>query len=295
MRGLVTILLLLSVAGLPAQVTGSARPALGSPQFALTPPVAPPAVHPSEPQAQDLGVDLLLTRAVGTGSLDAYDLSADFQGSLTVTVRGTPFTALATGTYREKRRPGELRRRQIKVRTLEVPLLLRPFTGSVRNIIEKKTELSSDNPATFSGHDIFILEELPGAQPVRRFVLAGVYSQIVDDTIERYGEGKLKQDLAFRRNIARWLYTAPTMRSTIVRPGPAYALRTVVDEQGLIYDLQLFYDWGQIGTKVNYIMVQGKPAWRDLTADTSSEISGLGRVEGQMLLTFTNHCLNCRP
>ncbi len=297
MRGLVAVILLLCVVGLPAQVKGSAHSESGSARFALTPPppVAPPSVPSNEPQAQELGVDVLLTRAVGTGSPDAYEMSADFKGSLTVTVRGTPFTALATGTYREKRRPGELRRRQIKVHHLEVPLLLRPFTESVRNVIERKTELSSDNPATFSGHDIFILEELPGAQPARRFVLAGVYSQIVDDAIDRYGEGKLKQDLAFRRNIARWLYTAPTMRNTIIRPGPAYALRTVVDELGLIYDLELFYDWGQIGTKVSYITVQGKPAWRELTADTTSKISGLGRVDGQMILTFSNHCLNCRP
>ncbi len=240
---------------------------------------------------ENIDVDVLLTRAVGTGSVDSYDLTADFQGWLTVTVRGTPFTALADGTYRETRKPGELRHRQIQVRHIEVPLLLRPFTGSVRDLIERKAELQSDNPATFSGHDIFVLEELPGP----RYVLGGVFRLIVDDAIDRYGGGVGKKDIAFRRNIARWLYTAPTMRPRIVRPGPAYALRTVVDDLGLVYELQLFYDWGQIGSKVHYIVVKGKHVWREVSADTRTDLSGVGHVEGQMNLTFSNHCLNCKP
>jgi len=295
MRVLVTVVILLCVGGLPTQVRGAAHDGSVPARLALTPAPIPPvrALGYEPTHTEDISADLLLTRAVGTGGVDFYDLTADFEGTLTITVRGTPFTAFATGWYRETRKPGELRRRQIKVRRLEVPLLLRPFTGSVRHLIERKTELQSDNPATFSGHDIFVLEELPSTLP-RRFVLAGIHKQIVDDTIDRYGGSSYKDDVAFRRYIARWLYTAPNMRTAIVRPGPAYALQTVVDESGVVYDLRLFYDWGQIGTTISYIIVHGKPAPRELHANTSSEISGLGRVDGQVMLTFSNHCLNCR-
>lgn len=287
MRKVLILILVLCVSGLSGYGTSvvHAESALG-PAARVS---ASPAYVDHIPQ--NIDVDALLTRAVGTGSVDTYDLTADFQGWLTVTVRGTPFTALADGTYRETRKPGELRHRQIQVRHIEVPLLLRPFTGSVRDLIERKAELQSDNPATFSGHDIFILEELPGS----RYVLAGVFRLIVDDAIDKYGGGVGKNDIAFRRNIARWLYTAPTMRPRIARPGPAYALRTVVDDLGLVYELQLFYDWGQIGSKVHYIVVKGKHVWREVSADTRTNLSGVGHVEGQMNLTFSNHCLNCKP
>ncbi len=294
MRGLVTLVLVLGIVGLPPYGEGpaNAEPTPAPSLVPTTPRVPPRSLSPGDTQdVREIDVDLLLARAVGAGSQDAYDLTADFKGSLTVTVHGAPFTALASGSYRETRKPGELRRRQIKVHQIEVPLLLRPFTGSVRNLIEKKTEMQSDNPATFNGHDIFVLEEQVGP----RYVLAGVHRRIVDEAIDRYGGAIHREDPAFRRNIARWLYTAPTMRGWIVRAGPPYALRTVVDEPGLIYELQLFYDWGQLGTKISYVTVQGKPAWRDVTTDTTSELSGLGRVDGQMILSFSNHCLNCPP
>jgi hypothetical protein len=286
-RKVLILILVISVSGLSGYGTHvvHAESALGPPARVSASPAQADHISP------DIDVDVLLARAVGTGSVDAYDLTADFQGWLTVTVRGTPFTALADGTYRETRKPGELRRRQIQVRHIEVPLLLRPFTGSVRDLIERKADLQSDNPATFSGHDIFVLEEQAG----QRYVLAGVHRRIVDDAIDRYGRGAGKSDIAFRRNIARWLYTAPTMRPRIARPGPAYALRTVVDDLGLIYELQLFYDWGQIGSRALYTVVKGRHVWREVTADTRTELSGVGHVEGQMNLTFSNHCLNCKP
>lgn len=287
MRRVLTAIVVICIAGLTGSgsVSGQAEASRSSgPRLAASPAPAPRL-------SSNIDVDVLLARAVGTGSLDTYDLTADFTGYLTVTVRGAPFTALADGTYREIRKPGELRHRQIQVRHIEVPLLLRPFTGSVKNLIEKKAELTSDNPATFSGHDIFILEEQPG----HRYALGGVFRNIVDDAIDRYGGGRGKKDPAFRRNIARWLYTAPTMRPGIVRPGPAYALRTVLDEQGLIYELNLFYDWGNLGSRVVYTVVKGKPVWQEVIADTRTDLSGIGHIEGIMSLTFSNHCFDCPP
>ncbi len=295
MRGFVALTLGICLAGLPAYSAQRVAASQGSgTTHAITmAPVPHRSPHGGEGrgQEQEVEVDVLLARAVGTGSQETYELTADFQGSLTVTVRGAPFTAFAVGSYHESRKPGELRKRQITVRQLDVPFLLRPFTGSVKDLIEKKTELQSDNPATFSGHDIFLLEEQPGG----RYVLSGVHRYIVDEAIDRYGGGANKTNIAFRRNIAKWLFTAPTMRPWIVRPGPPYALRTLIDDQGLIYNLELFYDWGQLGSRVSYVVVQGKSVWREIVTDTMTDLSGIGHVEGQMTLTFSNHCLNCRP
>jgi hypothetical protein len=89
------------------------------------------------------------------------------------------------------------------------------------------------------------------------------------------------------------LWTSP-QRENIVRPGAPYALRASVDEAGLIYELTLFYNWGEVGTRISYIEVNKQPVWRTVSADAVSDVSGVGRVNGVMLLNFTNHCLNCK-
>jgi len=81
------------------------------------------------------------------------------------------------------------------------------------------------------------------------------------------------------------------MRDLVVRSGPPYALRLVVDEHGLVYENVLFYNWGQAVTKITYTNVGGRPAWHDVESTISSDISGLGHVDGLLLLQIRNYTL----
>lgn len=241
--------------------------------------------------AQTPTVDQLLTRLFSTEGEDPYELTADFTGRLTFVVRGSRITAVAVGSFQESRRPGDIRRRKVIIERLDVPLLLRPFTGTLKRIIEEKVEAQSESQETFHAHDIFLAQELSA----RRYLLVGVHRDIVDEALNRYGKPQDKSDIAIRRRIAHWLFTSPTMREFLVRPGPPYAMRAVLDDEGHIYELTLLYDWGQVGTRIVYIEINSVPVWRNVVSDANSELSGLGRVEGELVLVFTNHCLNCRP
>lgn len=235
-------------------------------------------------------VDVLLQRLFDSGVTDPYDLTADFTGTLRVSVRGSQLAVDAEGSFREWRGADGVRRRQVAVRKLSVPLLLRPFSASIGRAIEERIETQSENPETFHAHDIFFSAELPE----RRYVLAGVHRAIIDEAIDRYGKPQDKLDVTTRRKIAEWLYSAPTMREFLVRPGPPYAMRAVIDDSGVLHELVLQYDWGQVRTRVGYIYFNGQPLWERVDADTVSELSGVGRVTGQLSLIFTNHCVNCK-
>lgn len=239
--------------------------------------------------AQTPSVDTLLGKLFTSETPDPYEVTADFNGSLTLLVRGSRLTATATGSYIEYRKAGDHRRRKVTIDRLDVPLLLRPFTGTLRKVIEDKVESQADNPENFHNHDVFLLQELPG----KRYVLAGVHRSIVDDAIDRYGKPQDKRDVTTRRKIAQWLYTTPWMRSFLVRPGPPYAMRAVVDEDGQLHELTVSYDWGEIGTKVSYVTLSGQPIWKQVVSDVTSELSGVGHVDGELVLNFSNHCLNC--
>lgn len=234
-------------------------------------------------------VDTLLSRVFGTEEKTPYELTADFNGTLTLVVRGAKVTAVATGSFQEFRRADGVKRRKVNITKLDLPALLQPFAGTVRRVIEEKVETQSESPETFHQHDIFIQGEVPG----NRYMLIGVLKTIVDAAIDQYGRPEDKKDPDTRRRIARWLWS-PVRRDTIVRSGPPYALRTVVDEAGTIYELTLFYSWGEVGTRITYVQVNNQPVWRTVSADSVSEVSGLGRVDGTMLLTFSNHCFNCK-
>lgn len=249
--------------------------------FAIAAGVASPAR--SQPT-----VDTLLARVFGSEDKTPYELTADFNGTLTLVVRGSKTTAVAAGSFTEWRGADGVRKRKVDIKKLDLPVLLRPFGGSIRRTIEEKVETQSETPETFHEHDIFILNEQQG-----RFILVGVQRAIVDAAIDRYGKPQDKKDPEVRRRIARWLWTSP-QRENIVRPGAPYALRASVDEAGLIYELTLFYNWGEVGTRISYIEVNKQPVWRTVSADAVSDVSGVGRVNGVMLLNFTNHCLNCK-
>lgn len=233
-------------------------------------------------------VDSLLARVFASEDKTPYELTADFSGTLTLVVRGTKTTAVATGSFVESRGADGVRKRKVNITRLDLPVLLRPFGASVRRIIEEKVETQSESPETFHEHDIFILGEQRG-----RYVLVGVQRAIVEGAIDRYGKPQDKRDPEVRRRIARWLWTSP-QRENIVRPGPPYALRATVDEAGLIYELTLFYNWGEVGTRISYVEVNKQAVWRTVSADANSEVAGFGRVDGVMMLTFTNHCVNCK-
>lgn len=241
-------------------------------------------------RAQAPSVDTLLTRLFGSEDKTPYELTADFAGTLALAVRGSTLTAVASGSFNEFRQADGIKRRKVTITTLDLPLLLRPFSGTIRRLIEEKVETQSETPETFHAHDIFIHGELPG----RRYILVGVHKAIVDDALARYGRPEDRKNVEVRRRIARWLYTSPTQRETLVRPGPPYALLVILDDAGILYELTLFYDWGEVGTRIGYATVSGQPVWRQVSADAVSELAGLGRVDGKLFLTFTNHCVNCK-
>jgi hypothetical protein len=111
--------------------------------------------------------------------------------------------------------------------------------------------------------------------------------------MRKYGQAANVDDVTSRRAIAKWLWS-PSQRASIVRPGPGpYMLIALVDDTGLLHQLTLFYDWGQVGNNIRFVTVGGRPFWREVTSDTSSDVPGLGRVDGKMVLQVQNHCLNC--
>lgn len=241
-------------------------------------------------RAQTLTVDVLLARLFDINVTEPYELNADFSGILEVVVKRSRLVVSADGSFQEWRSTDGIRHRKVVVHELTLPVLLRPFASSIRNVIEDRIETQAENPETFYAHDIFVLSEQPG----RRFALAGIHRAIVDDAIDRYGRAEDKLDVATRRKIAQWLYTAPTMKEFIARPGPPYALFAVVDDNGVLYELVLSYDWGQVSTRIGYIWIGGQPLWSEVQADTVSNLAGVGRVTGRLLLRFTNHCVNCK-
>lgn len=261
------------------------RPLLVAGFVALTIGTAPPGAV-----AQTPPVDLLLARLFSSDTGDPYELTADFTGTLVVSIRGGRLVVAADGSFEESRDTDGVKRRKVTVRRLELPLLLRPFAANVKRVIEEKIETQSENPETFHAHDIFVYGDLPG----HRYILVGVHRAIVDEAIDRYGKPQDKIDPATRRHIAQWLYTTLMMRDFLVRPGPPYALLAVVDESGLLYELVGYYDWGEVRSRVDYVILNGQPVWSAVAADTVSNLSSLGRVTGQLLLVFTNHCVNCK-
>ncbi|HEY6103121.1 MAG TPA: hypothetical protein VI007_07840, partial [bacterium] len=144
-------------------------------------------------------VDTLLARIFGSEDKTPYELTADFNGTLTLVVRGSRTTAVAAGSFTEWRGADGIRRRKVDVKKLDLPVLLRPFAGSIRRTIEEKVETQSETPDTFYEHDIFILSQQQG-----RYVLVGVQRAIVDAAIDRYGKPQDKKDPEVRRRIARW-------------------------------------------------------------------------------------------
>jgi hypothetical protein len=240
--------------------------------------------------AQPLTVEALLARVAADPYPQPYTLTADFTATVVLFLSTGRVTVRAQGAYLETRAAnGAPRARRATVQQLDVPWLLRPFTPAIRkavvDLIETEQRLGDFLPT----QDIFVLEERAG-----RYVLGGVRRDIVTETMQRYGQGAEVNDPTVRRALARWLHS-PARRATIVRSGPPYALTATVDEAGLVHQLVLYYDWGQVGSRFVFVLVNGRPFWREVQSESSTDVQGLGRVDGHLVLVLSRHCLNCTP
>lgn len=243
--------------------------------------------------AQGPTVDQLLERIFGSESTDPYYETANFAARLTLNVRGMRLGADAVGSFVEYReQKGGPIRRKINIERLDLPLLLRPFAGTIRRVIQERGEMQSENPEDWTDHDFFILEQ----RADKKYVVVGVRRDRVNEAINKFGRGKFnKNDTADRRAVARWIYTSPSMKDLLTaRPGGAYAAIFVTDDLGRVYEQYLLYDWGKIGTRITWAQASGIWVWRQLDSDVSSEIGGFGRVTGNATLTFSNHCWTCK-
>jgi len=240
--------------------------------------------------AGHIPIETLLPRIFSDANPTPYEVTAEFEGTLTLENKGGRLSARAAGSYREWRSAfGQPKRRQVSVTTLELPLLLRPFAGQLEKLIEERIEREEGAFEIFPHYDLFIVEDAPGG----RVVVGGVRRDVVTEVIERYGRASDVKDEAVRRHIARWLYH-PRQRSQIVRPGGPYLVTVVSDEQGQLYSLALHYDWGQVETQIQWVTVSGRPIWREVKMDTTTELRAVGRVDGNLHLKFSNHCYNCK-
>jgi len=242
-------------------------------------------------QQQPRTIDALLARIFSTDDQTPYDLTANFNGTLIVGVKDGQWVGVATGTFHEWRNKGQQRHWRVSVERLDLPLLLRPFGGPLRRAIEERAATQSESLEALRSHDLFILEEQSGGD----YVLAGIRRDLVDEAIDRYGHGQGKADAVMRRAIARWLYTAPTMRSWIVRRGGPYSVKAVSDQAGLVQTVTLNYNWGRLNVTFAYVTVDGRILWREVTSDVLSEIEGLGNVTGNLTLTFSQYRLAVLP
>ncbi len=241
---------------------------------------------------QGLTIDTLLTRMMAEPNPQQYTMTADFTSRLTFNMATGRVGASAAGVFAESRPAvGEQRRRKATITRLDLPLLLRPFSGAIRGFIVDLIETEHRPSEIVPAHDVFIAEERPGG----KFLVGGVRQDIVTEVMIKYRQTGGLREPAARRAIAQWLWS-PTQRPTIARGGPGpYALTAVVDEWGLAHQLDLFYDWGNLGTKVVFVQAGGRTFWKEVVVETSSEITGMGRVDGTMHLVLTNHCVNCAP
>jgi hypothetical protein len=241
--------------------------------------------------AQTISVDELLRRIFTEPNPQPYSMTADFTADFILNIPTGKFYVHAEGFLNESRAAfGEQRKRKATITKLNIPLLLRPFTNSIKKVVADYIEVEQKPGDILPYQDVFIAEERGD-----RFLLGGVRADIVTATMKKYGQEALLKDETARRSIARWLW-APSQRASIVRGGAGpYMLTALVDENGLMYELTLAYDWGQVGNRIVYVTMGGRAFWKEVNSDSSSEVAGIGKVDGTMTLHVTNHCLNCPP
>lgn len=241
--------------------------------------------------AQAVSVDSLLAKVITEPDTLPYTLTADFSARLNMALSTGQVPVHAVGTLFESRSAnGQPRIRKATITRLDLPLLVRPFSGAIGSILTSIIENEQRVAEFVPTLDIFLEEDRNDG----RYVLGAVRQDIITEIMTKYNQQALLKDQTARRAFARWLF-APSQREQIVRPGAPYAMRTVVDDAGVVHQLTLFYDWGQVGSRLTFVTIGGRPFWREVTSNGTSEIAGLGRVHGRMVLQVTNHCFNCQP
>lgn len=245
---------------------------------------------PAQPvRAQGMSVDMLLVRVVSEPDQQPYNLNADFTARLMLNIPTGTVPITAAGSLVESRSAaGEPRRRRVTITSLNLPLMLRPFTSGVRNALANMIESEPKAAEFLHNLDVFVIDDLPGG----RYMVGGVRQDIVTEVMTRYRQTAMLRDVTARRAIAKWLH-APSQRASIVRGGGVYMLSALVDEAGVVHDLTLFYEWGHIRSQATFVTIGGRTFWKDVASDTSTLVAGLGRVDGHLVLNISNHCLNC--
>lgn len=238
-------------------------------------------------------VDGLLAQIFGTKDAPAYDLQAQFRGAFVLRTPSSSINGTAAGQFREWRRQGESRRWKIAIQELDLPWIMRPFSGAVRAAIEQKAEAQSQAIENFRNYDVFVSEE-PTAG---RYVLFGLRRDVVDEAITRFGKAVDSRDDSARRSIARWLATSQAMQSWVVRPGPLpYALSLQADDAGIIHEIKLSYEISRVGMKFSYLRVGEQVAWKEVQSTfASSNAKGIGRLEGELLIGLAGHRVDTAP
>lgn len=250
------------------------------------------AARPAVPSRAQESVDALIAQIFGAKDAAAYELQAHVRGMFALTTGSGYIAGTAAGNFVEWRIPGGSRRWRVTVQSLELPWFLRPFSGTVRASIEKKVEEQSEAFQSFRDYEVFISDEQAGDNTI----LIGVRRDLVDEAITRFGRSVDMKDVATRREIAEWLFTAPSMQSWIKRAGQPYALKVVTDESGLVHELQVYYERSQVRMQFTYLTVGTQPAWKEvLSTFANSNAKGLGRVEGQLKLGFADYKLDLTP
>jgi hypothetical protein len=241
-------------------------------------------------RGEHISIDALLARMLQEPHPEPYTLTADFTAAIAMRFPGGSLAAGATGSFIQSRSAaGQPSRRKATISRLDLPLALQPFSEIIRRFIVDLVEAEHRPGDHLPQHDIFIVE----ARAPGRHLIGGVRTDIVTQAMIRYGRAALVDDIAVRRAIARWLWS-PIQRPAIVRPGPGpYMIAAVVDGEGLVHELVLSYDWGQVGSRISFVAVGGRPFWREAVINSSFKPGGVGRVDARMVLRFQNHCLDC--
>ncbi len=218
-----------------------------------------------------------------------YELRARFTGTLRLIVRGVHYTIGTEGWMRQTAAPGEPRRTRVTVERVQVPFLLQPFSASLRAAIADLIETQTADPMLDNTHDLFITDTTPG-----RLTVGGVRQDLVNEAIARYMPQLDPRIPEMRIVVARWLYSSQRMQSWLRRPGPPYLITALVGSTGLLDTLTLTYDWGTVETHLAYAAVGARVVWRTIDLAVAGDLKGVGQLNGQLALAFSNYCLNCQ-
>ena len=241
---------------------------------------------------QTRSVGDLVRLALAPKPSELYTMRADYDLMLTVRYGGGGLlTTTARGALTEWHRPRQPLHRNITIREMRIPLMLRPFSGLVQRVIKERIETQPDDLPDVAGHDFFLLDGASKDQ----YVIGGVRRDIVTETLAAYQNPRpgTSNDPETRRVVAKWLFSSPTMKSRVIRSGPPYAMKGVIDAQGLLRAFDLFYNWGILRTQIAYGLINGAPVWNRLQTDVASDLPTLGHVTGEVTISLSNECLDC--